>query len=214
MNSSPTKSTIQPSPANRFERRKQRTRDQLKAAVMALILEKGYEEVSIQDITDRADLGRGTFYVHFQDKEDLVWSTLNEEFNQLFEEINTRHLGEKSPRYEFLVWLTMFEYAGDHADLFRILVGSQGSARLQQRIEDYLAELMLQGIEAGECFPQFQTPPLVLARTLTGGVVSAIMWWLEHPDSYTAYQMASHIFTLIFRQPPPISADSPLLRRD
>ena len=61
------------SPVNRFERRKQRTRDQLKQAAIGLILEKGYDAVQVQDITDRADLGRGTFYIHFADKEDVVW---------------------------------------------------------------------------------------------------------------------------------------------
>ena len=51
------------------DRRVQRTRKLLQDALMALILEKGYEAVTIQDIIDRANVGRSTFYAHFLDKQ-------------------------------------------------------------------------------------------------------------------------------------------------
>jgi len=52
-------------------------------STLQLVLEKGYEAVSIQDITDRADLGRGTFYIHFKDKEEVVWNAFRELFLEL-----------------------------------------------------------------------------------------------------------------------------------
>ena len=53
------------------DRRIQRTRELLRKALMELIDEKGYDAVTIQDITERANLGRTTFYLHYQSKEDL-----------------------------------------------------------------------------------------------------------------------------------------------
>jgi AcrR family transcriptional regulator len=56
------------------DRRVQRTRKLLQEALMTLILEKGYEAMTIQDIIDRANVGRATFYNHFLDKQDLLVS--------------------------------------------------------------------------------------------------------------------------------------------
>jgi AcrR family transcriptional regulator len=63
---------------DRHQRRKQRTRHRLQEAMLALVLEKGVEDITIQEITDRADLGRGTFYFHFDDKDDLLWSIIED----------------------------------------------------------------------------------------------------------------------------------------
>ena len=60
------------SPLSRHERRRLQTRRLLMQTTLQLVLEKGFGGVSIQDITDRADLGRGTFYIHFKDKDEVV----------------------------------------------------------------------------------------------------------------------------------------------
>src|SRR6266542_5467464 len=59
------------------DRRVQRTRQLLQGALMSLIQEKGYEALTVQDILDRANAGRATFYAHFDDKEDLLVSRLD-----------------------------------------------------------------------------------------------------------------------------------------
>ncbi len=62
-----------PPSASRHARRRAQTRNLLVQSALALVLERGYEATTIQDITERADLGRGTFYIHFKDKEEAVW---------------------------------------------------------------------------------------------------------------------------------------------
>jgi AcrR family transcriptional regulator len=59
-------------PNQKPDRRIQRTRQQLRQALLSLMLERGYDSLSVQDITDRANLGRATFYLHYQDKDDLL----------------------------------------------------------------------------------------------------------------------------------------------
>src|SRR5690242_18084253 len=56
------------------DRRVERTRQSLQNALSELILEKGYEHVTVQDVIDRANVGRSTFYAHFEDKEQLLLS--------------------------------------------------------------------------------------------------------------------------------------------
>ncbi len=74
-----------PAPS-RHERRRLRTRQLLAQSTLDLILEKGYDAITIQDITERADVGRGTFYLHFKDKEEVVWTMFRESFEKLEQE--------------------------------------------------------------------------------------------------------------------------------
>ena len=60
--------------AQREDRRVQRTRELLRGALFSLIREKGFEVLTVQDIIDRANVGRATFYAHFDNKEDLLLS--------------------------------------------------------------------------------------------------------------------------------------------
>src|SRR5438045_9204104 len=60
--------------AQAIDRRIQRTQALLKTALMSLIQEKGFEALSVQDIIDRANVGRATFYAHFDSKDDLLAS--------------------------------------------------------------------------------------------------------------------------------------------
>ncbi len=53
------------------DRRVRRTRELLRSALLSLIQEKGYDRITVQDILDRADIGRSTFYAHYRDKDDL-----------------------------------------------------------------------------------------------------------------------------------------------
>ena len=63
---------------SRPDRRISKTRRALKKALTELILELGYEDVTVQDVIDRADVGRSTFYAHFVDKDDLLMAILAE----------------------------------------------------------------------------------------------------------------------------------------
>jgi AcrR family transcriptional regulator len=191
------------SPVNRFERRKQRTRNQLKQSAIELILEKGYDAVSVQDITNHADLGRGTFYVHFDDKEDIVWKALREGFDALNDDLNTRYANEHSPRLEYLIWIRIFEYAAEHRNLFLVMLGGKGSALLKDRIEDYLIEVAEQGIKQGRYYPGFKLSPTVMAQFLVGALVRLLKWWLETPNDYSPEEMADQLYEMIFRGKPP-----------
>lgn len=190
------------SPINRFERRKQRTRDQLKQAAIALILEKGYDDVQVQDITDRADLGRGTFYIHFDDKEDVVWRAVRDDFDALDATLISQLGHMPSPRYEHAIWLCMFEYADQHRALFKVLLDGSGSARLNERVQLYFADKLESQILQGQCLTVFKLPPRFMAEFVSGALVRMFVWWLNTPNSYTPQQMAAQFFEMVFHQPP------------
>src|SRR5258708_20033897 len=63
-------------------RRIQRTRHLLRQALFTLIVERGYETITVEEITERANVGRATFYVHYKDKEELLLVCLEELFHE------------------------------------------------------------------------------------------------------------------------------------
>src|SRR5436189_198695 len=62
----------------KLDRRVQRTRQLLQDALLAMVIEKGYDATTVQDIIDRANVGRATFYAHFPDKQTLLTSRLED----------------------------------------------------------------------------------------------------------------------------------------
>jgi AcrR family transcriptional regulator len=68
--------------SRKIDPRIERTREMLRNALMALIQEKGFDAISVQDITERARLNRATFYLHYRDKQDLLIRTNEEVFDR------------------------------------------------------------------------------------------------------------------------------------
>lgn len=179
----------------RPDRRKPRTRRLLRDALISLILEKGYDAVTVQDITDRANLGRATLYLHFkQGKDELLMTSLREMFDDLKSRIappspNTA-LGDAALR------IIPFQHAFENRDLYRVtLLSQQGTAAIVNGIREYLAGSLRERIDVAVG----EQPPLVpldiVANYLAGAMIAMISWWLKQDKKYTPEQMAD-----MFRQ--------------
>lgn len=200
------KSTLPPSPVqNRHERRRLQTRSLLIQTTLQLILEKGYDAITIQDITDRADLGRGTFYIHFKDKENLVWEAFQDIFQKLERDAH-QQLDRKLPQVEYYGLLNIFRHAQVNCDLYRVMFGSHGSAMLTARVMEFMANAFLYDINNSPepDQPAFNIPHEVEAQILTGLVSRLLFWWLETPNSYTPEQMTKMTYQFLYRKNPPV----------
>jgi AcrR family transcriptional regulator len=191
----------------RHERRRQQTRRLLIQTALALVLEKGYDAISIQDITDRADLGRGTFYIHFKDKEEVIWTAFQDLFRQLELEAHNQ-LDRRMPQVEYYGLLNIFRHAEENRDLYRVLFGRQGSAMLTTRAQDFMASVFLYDIRNAPppSGADFHLPEEIEAQILTGLISRMLYWWLETPNDYSAEQMAGMTYTVLYRKQPPVPA--------
>jgi AcrR family transcriptional regulator len=189
---------------SRHERRRLQTRKQLIETTMQLVLEKGYDAISIQDITDRADLGRGTFYLHFKDKEEIVWSVFQELFRTLEQDAH-RQLDHNAPGVEYYGLLNIFHHAAEHRDLYRVMLGGKGSAMLTTRVQDFMAESFLYDIRNAPppTNVDFNIPSEIEAQILTGTISRLLFWWLETTNDYSVEQMATMIYKVLYRKNPP-----------
>ncbi len=172
------------------DRRGPRTRQLLRDALINAIMEKGYDGVTVQDITDRANLGRATFYLHYKDKEELLLGSLRDMFDDLKgrfgKPTSESPLGMDQP-----VRVVPFQHAFQYRDLYRAtLLSQQGTAAILNGIRDYLAMSIRERIEAVASDEQASIPIEMVAHFLAGAMLSLISWWLDKDTPYTAEQMA------------------------
>ena len=108
-----------------LDRRVRRTRRILHEALISLILEKGYGRITVQDILDRADVGRSTFYVHYRDKEALLVTSFDDLRDELQRTIEAMAPGVP-PVDTALPAAVIFEHAHRNRRVYRALCGKQG----------------------------------------------------------------------------------------
>ena len=167
------------------DRRIERTRQLLQEALLALILEKGYGAVTVQDIIDRANVGRSTFYAHFRDQEDLFLSGFESMRAQFEQHLTSQAAGDGGP---WSLSLMMFQHAQSQHRLYKALAGKEGGNVMLTHIHKYLATLIREHLKSpGK--KKGLVPPDVLAHYLVSSFMALLTWWLDHDLPYPAERM-------------------------
>ena len=177
--------------ARRMDRRVQRTRKLLREALMALILEEGYDAISIQDITDQANLGRATFYLHFKDKDELLLDVMDQFMEDFLDQVP--QFSQAQWRLEDTKAITkLFDFAADHYDLYRILIiGSGGitaSRQLHHTIAENIKSCIQKEMDERDAQPVISTD--FIANHFAGSLLATIYWWLDSDLQFTPEEMA------------------------
>ncbi|MBI3970056.1 MAG: TetR/AcrR family transcriptional regulator [Chloroflexi bacterium] len=177
------------------DRRVRRTRRLLREALVALILEKGYDKVTVQDVLDRADLGRATFYAHFRDKDDLLVSgfeELQESLREHLARVARPSRADVDPSGGGIGLAgALFDHAGQQRRLYRVLMGRRGGAAVFKHARGQFTVLVREHLE--EAVANRQAAPPVPLEVTVQYVVSAFLglltWWLDSDPPYTGEQM-------------------------
>jgi AcrR family transcriptional regulator len=171
--------------------RLRRTQKLLREALIELIEERGFDALTIGEITERAMVSRAAFYRNYQDKYDLVEQIFEEAMSAL---LNT--VGEWGPEHPPEVWVTFFEHIAHYERLYRALLGSKGSPWFVRKMRASLAGLVkerghvphgpIASARLVHTFSDEFVPDLVSTM-----FVEAITWWLEHGRPYTPKEIAT-----------------------
>ena len=163
------------------DRRVRRTHQLLSDALIALALEKGYDNVTIKDITERADVAYVTFFRHYRDKDELLGKRLEEMHHDLDE--LTRVDNRQSEGVQ------IFQYIQRHSALYQMLLRNQGTQRVIKQLRDNLATSLLRHCKPFQCRTGLVVMDAIVANHLAVSVFGLIEWWLEHDMPYTPEQM-------------------------
>ena len=160
----------------KIDARVRRTRDALGDALVALMQEKPFETITVQDVLDRAEVSRSTFYSHYSDKDDL-WMSDAEEFFESISMALSVH-GDKSDRVfpvrEFFVHLS------DVQPFFKALVKSGKYQENMELARGHFArgiERRLSELPRSKSIPPNQLS--AIAFTHAGALLSLLTWWLD-----------------------------------
>ncbi|MBU5352949.1 TetR/AcrR family transcriptional regulator [Paenibacillus silvae] len=183
------------------DRRARRTQDAIIAAAVSLILEKGADALTIRDITERADYNRGTFYLHFPGKPELLQFLLDdflqglgqayaEPYSNLTEVDMTGVLPSTMP---------VFEYIEAHQDQFRALMTMHGdmALRINNVFRSYLTQQFILVTEDSEQVINYD----IMLSYLVSATVGVIMHWAEVGFKYSAHYMGEQLTALINIKP-------------
>lgn len=172
-----------------IDRRVARTRGMLHQALLSLILEKGYEAISVEDICERANIGRSTFYAHFTSKDDLKRSGLEHLRRELLDQHRNASTSMPAGTHLLGFSLPMFEHARDHMHLYRALVGSKGGAIALDTIRQTLCECVRGELIAIEGKNAAGVPRELIVRHLVGAYMAVLIWWLDGGAKLSPQQM-------------------------
>ena len=160
------------------DRRVRRTRKLLHDAFLALVIEQGYEKTTIQDILDRADVGRSTFYVHFRDKEALLTASFDGMRDQLEHELAT--IDATSQIDVTLPAARLFEHAYRNQRVYRALCGRQGGALVQRYLRRLIGDLLRKHLRPQLTRAGTGVAADVAAEFYTSAALGLLVWWIDH----------------------------------
>lgn len=123
------------------DRRIARTRAGLQHPLIALIMKKGYDAITVEDICAEANIGRSTFYLHYASKEALKLSGLEHLRAQLVAR-QEESLASATEGESLGFGLALFEHSRDHIDLYRALIGGRGEGIALDGLKQILADLV------------------------------------------------------------------------
>lgn len=160
------------------DRRSLRTRSALRAALIGLIAERSWDEIAVQDICERANIGRSTFYLHYPNKDALLQGGLEGLQTELQRQALVR-AGDANPQPEALTGfkfaLGLIEHAYEQRKLFRGLIGRRSGYVVQQRFREMVIRLITDELPASTG----RFPRAAVARWLAGAFVELLSWWIE-----------------------------------
>ena len=168
------------------DRRVRKTKQRLKEALNELILEQGYDRVTVQDLIDRADVGRSTFYAHYETKDDLLMGQMV----QLQEEMGWALSGDRPLNEAVVGSLPLFQHLSEHHEQFKAMIGSKGIAMVSEAVHDALRRSITEELGRREARGERHGVPIdARAGFLAGSLMAFATWWLDSGMPYSAEQM-------------------------
>ncbi len=183
--------------SNDLDRRMIKTRSAIQDALFSLMQEKQYNKITIQDIIDKANVGRSTFYAHFATKDELLFYSIEhllEMLNQYIESY-VEHNGDKR---RLIPVVELFEHIKENRKIFRGLIKSESTSLFFEKAGAYwnngIEKYLKMNLREGE---KPKVPIEILSNHITNTLINLLMWWVNSNMAYTPLQMEKYFEELV-----------------
>lgn len=176
-----------------MDRRILKTQEAIKSAFIELMTEKNFDHVTIQDISDRANVGRRTIYHHYTDKFDLLDKLIKEHINEL------RKLCQSASELSFaegnLLW---FEYFENNYSFFSTMLASKGASTFRKHFLEFVIEELEGEVNVNEGKNQGLSKEIIL-RFFGAAIVEIVEAWINNGISESTQVVAEQVGILLDR---------------
>ncbi|KQY84142.1 TetR family transcriptional regulator [Paenibacillus sp. Root52] len=180
----------------KVDRRIRKSQEAIKMAVIHLMMEKAFDQITIQDISDRADVSRRTIYLHYMDKFDLLDQLIKEHIDDLRRICNSTD-DDADYKDMGLVW---FQYFENHSMFFSALLASKGSPFFRDQFLTFFIEELEKGNGMSEgCNSELTEGMNVDVQFLGSAIVGVVEWWFKQGKPPTPSFMAQRVGVLLER---------------
>jgi AcrR family transcriptional regulator len=178
---------------SKVDRRILKSQEAIKKAIVELMSEKNFDDITIQDISDRADVSRGTIYLHYMDKFDLLEKLIDEHINEL------RELCESASEMDFidanLIW---FEYLESNYLFFSMMLASKGATYFRSQFLEFLIEEFKDEVDVTKGKNYGLNEDVILQFIVTS-YVGIVEWWFTNGMPFPPNVMAEQVGILLER---------------
>ncbi|MCM3749926.1 TetR/AcrR family transcriptional regulator [Paenibacillus pasadenensis] len=179
--------------AEKMDRRKARTKQQLQRALLALLTEKGADTITVTEVAERADVNRGTFYLHYKDVADMLQQMKDEVLQHLSACVEQLDLTEAmlfaDKEEPYPPMMRVFEKIAEHSEFLRLMLGPGGDLSFAIRLRELMTKRMYHNLEISA--PEKHLIPLDFwAAYQTSANFGVILHWIEGGMALPPEQMA------------------------
>lgn len=171
-----------------LDRRVRKTRMQLRRCLAALLKEKKIQDITVREITEMADLNRGTFYLHYKDVFDLL-DQIEKELLTGLEAALQKYQAAELQKKPSLVFADVFQYAKDNADMVQILLGENGDLNFVNQVKELVREKCLK--DWLELFQLRDSRGFdAYCAFIVSGSLGLVTYWLENDMKESPEELA------------------------
>jgi AcrR family transcriptional regulator len=186
-----------------------RTKESIRDALVELINEKGFETITVKDITTRAKINRGTFYAHYQDKYDLMTRCEEEIMLEMSRMAKQKFpsviavLEANSPTNSPLPFaVSIFEYISENSGFMKAMLGPKGDLSFQTRLKEFMWKT-LYGNDVNAIIKEenLLVPGQYLVSYISSAHIGVIQQWLNCDMKESPQEMALILSTITINGP-------------
>ena len=182
-----------------MDRRQRKTREAIFNAFISLLSKKNFDNITVGEIIEKADIGRATFYSHFRTKDFLLKELCEELFCHLFDEINKR----KDHKHIFdcnapdSVFLHLFQHLQKNDNNILELLSSKNNELFLRYFKNNLLQLVESQLHLFEASKSDKLPVCYWTNHITTTFVETIRWWIDNGKKESPEVMTEYFFAVI-----------------
>ncbi|WP_219837245.1 TetR/AcrR family transcriptional regulator [Paenibacillus sp. R14(2021)] len=181
----------------KIDRRIVKTKEAINKAFLELFVSKAFEQITINDISERANVNRGTVYLHYTDKYDLLNKCIEEHFSRMF--LSCKHTDTQSEPTEMIGQIKpVFDYFEAHFLFFSSMLSKTRSSVFRERMLEFVTANIIEKLDKQDIGPGMDKH--VMTQFMASALVGTIEWWIVNHMPHSPQSMAEQLKQLFERK--------------